>query len=172
MRSTKAQAALEFLTTYGWAFLVVLIMIGALAYFGILRPSQLLPEKCEFGKEFACEGYQLMYDNNSDGTATDGVLKFQLRNNAGMSIKIDAINISIDNPNPYNCIMDAVANSFDTKWDDRKTKDFISVDNCDNENAQFSQGQKGKVFVSMVYYKIGAEQFKHTAMGEIYANVK
>ena len=29
----------EFLTTYGWAFLIILIMIGALAYFGILSPS-------------------------------------------------------------------------------------------------------------------------------------
>ena len=36
----KAQAALEFLTTYGWAFIVILIMIGALAYFGVLNPSR------------------------------------------------------------------------------------------------------------------------------------
>ena len=31
----KSQAALEFLTTYAWAFLVIIIMIGALAYFGV-----------------------------------------------------------------------------------------------------------------------------------------
>jgi nicotinamide riboside transporter PnuC len=35
----KSQAFLEFLTVYGWAFLVILVMIGALAYFEILSPS-------------------------------------------------------------------------------------------------------------------------------------
>ncbi len=42
----KAQAAMEFLMTYGWAILVVLIAIGALAYFGVLNPEKFLPEKC------------------------------------------------------------------------------------------------------------------------------
>lgn len=32
--------------TYGWAILVVLVAIGALAYFGVLNPEQFLPEKC------------------------------------------------------------------------------------------------------------------------------
>ena len=42
----KAQAAMEFLMTYGWAILVVLSAIGALAYFGVLNPDRFLPEKC------------------------------------------------------------------------------------------------------------------------------
>jgi len=42
----KAQAAMEFLMTYGWAILVVLVAIGALAYFGVLSPQQYLPDKC------------------------------------------------------------------------------------------------------------------------------
>jgi hypothetical protein len=45
----KAQAAMEFLMTYGWAILVVLVVIGALAYFGVLSPKKLLPDKCLFG---------------------------------------------------------------------------------------------------------------------------
>jgi len=35
----KGQAIFEFFITYGWAFLVILVMIGALAYFGILSPD-------------------------------------------------------------------------------------------------------------------------------------
>jgi hypothetical protein len=42
----RGQAAMEFLMTYGWAILVVLIAIGALAYFGVLSPEEILPEKC------------------------------------------------------------------------------------------------------------------------------
>jgi len=33
------EAILEFLTTYGWAIIVLAVMIGALAYFGALKPA-------------------------------------------------------------------------------------------------------------------------------------
>jgi len=57
-KTKRAQAALEFLTTYGWAFLVILIMIGALAYFGVLNPSNLVPDTCTAGDGFTCTEYQ------------------------------------------------------------------------------------------------------------------
>lgn len=55
----KGQAAMEFLMTYGWAILVVLIAIGALAYFGVLSPERFLPEKCvvSTGSGLFCEDY-------------------------------------------------------------------------------------------------------------------
>src|SRR3990170_3053196 len=53
----RAQAAMEFLMTYGWAILVVLIVIGALAYFGVLDPSKLLPEKGGFPTGLHCDDY-------------------------------------------------------------------------------------------------------------------
>jgi hypothetical protein len=45
-RRKNAQAAMEFLMTYGWAILVVLAAIGALAYFGVLSPAKFIPESC------------------------------------------------------------------------------------------------------------------------------
>ena len=50
----KGQAALEFLMTYGWAILVVLAAIAALAYFGVLSPDRFLPEKCTLPSGLAC----------------------------------------------------------------------------------------------------------------------
>jgi len=44
----RGQAAMEFLMTYGWAIVVVLAAIGALAYFGVLSPSKLLPDRTTF----------------------------------------------------------------------------------------------------------------------------
>lgn len=38
-------AFMEFLLTYGWAILVVLVAIGALVYYGIISPGNLLPKK-------------------------------------------------------------------------------------------------------------------------------
>jgi|TARA_B100001971_G_C17802145_1_gene339860 hypothetical protein len=45
---------MEFLMTYGWAILVVLAAIAALAYFGVLSPEKFLPEKCLFETGFTC----------------------------------------------------------------------------------------------------------------------
>lgn len=50
----RAQAALEFLMTYGWAILVVLAAIGALAYFGVLNPANFLPAKCVASPGITC----------------------------------------------------------------------------------------------------------------------
>ena len=74
----RAQAAMEFLMTYGWAILVVLIVIGALAYFGVLSPSTLLPEKCTFPVSLTCTDHQV-----SSGTIT-----LILLNGAGRDMNI------------------------------------------------------------------------------------
>lgn len=55
----SGQAAVEFLLTYGWAMLAVLVMVGALSYFGFLSPSAFLPEKCEFMVGLSCRDFQL-----------------------------------------------------------------------------------------------------------------
>ena len=53
-RNNKSQAALEFIMTYGWAILVVLVAIGALAYFGVLSPEKFLPSRCTLASGIAC----------------------------------------------------------------------------------------------------------------------
>ncbi len=55
----KSQAAMEFLMTYGWAILVVLAAIAALAYFGVLSPEKFLPEKCILQPGIACISHKV-----------------------------------------------------------------------------------------------------------------
>ncbi|MBI2657310.1 hypothetical protein HYX08_01295 [Candidatus Woesearchaeota archaeon] len=55
----KAQAAMEFLMTYGWAILVVLAAIAALAYFGVLSPEKFLGEKCILEPGLACVSHKV-----------------------------------------------------------------------------------------------------------------
>ena len=50
----KAQATVEFLMTYGWAILALIIALGALAASGILSPSYLVSEECTFGSSVHC----------------------------------------------------------------------------------------------------------------------
>jgi len=59
IRHKKSQAAMEFLMTYGWAILVVLAAIAALAYFGVLSPEKFLPEKCVLQPGIACVSHKV-----------------------------------------------------------------------------------------------------------------
>ncbi|MCD6590212.1 hypothetical protein J7K74_03445 [Candidatus Woesearchaeota archaeon] len=42
----KSQSALELILTYGWVILVLMIVVGALAYFGVLNPKSSIPSYC------------------------------------------------------------------------------------------------------------------------------
>src|SRR3989344_2618867 len=81
----KGQAAMEFLMTYGWAILVVLIAIGALAYFGVLNMPGLLPNKCIFESGFACGEFKMTAEGGGP-PAYDVVVFF--KNSAGKAITI------------------------------------------------------------------------------------
>ena len=80
VKKKKAQAAFEYLTTYGWAVLTALVAIGALAYFGFLNPSNLLPNRCDFGSQLECAEYRI--------SASNGRVDLMLRNNFGKDIEL------------------------------------------------------------------------------------
>jgi len=83
LKYRKSQAAMEFLMTYGWAILVVLAAIAALAYFGVLSPEKLLPEKCILAPGIACVQHKV--------TETDTTLV--LSNGFGRTIKVTNIQV-------------------------------------------------------------------------------
>jgi len=81
----KGQAAMEFLMTYGWAILVVLAAVGALAYFGVLDSSSLFPEKCDFGGQ----GLTCLDKPSIDASAETVTLAF--KNNVGERVNITGV---------------------------------------------------------------------------------
>jgi len=82
----KAQAAMEFLMTYGWAILVVLVVIGALSYFGVLSPATLLPEKCTFPVSVSCVDFKV----------EAAQVTLVLLNGAGRDMEVEDIHASAD----------------------------------------------------------------------------
>jgi len=83
IKHRKSQAAMEFLMTYGWAILVVLAAIAALAYFGVLSPEKFLPEKCLLQTGFTCISSKIEVGQST----------VVLSNSQGKSITIDTIAI-------------------------------------------------------------------------------
>ena len=82
---SKGQAAMEFLMTYGWAILVVLIAVGALAYFGLLSPDKLLSDRCVItpGSGIVCDDYT--------SSATSQNIRLNLGNALNEDISITAV---------------------------------------------------------------------------------
>ena len=77
VRTKKAQAAMEFLMTYGWTILVALVVIGALIYFDVFNPGKFLPKTCNV-PGFSCE----------DFVVTTSIATVFLTNNQGDDINV------------------------------------------------------------------------------------
>ncbi len=151
----QGQAALEFLTTYGWAFLVILIMIAALSYFGILSPSKILPDRCNFGPEIGCINHLI---------GTNGV-SLKLKNNAEEPIVVASLAISTEKI-PLSCSSPLIGST----WKPAEIKDVpIS---CDFTNSGLTQGEKGKLNLKLSYYLVrSSSSFAKDVQGEVYTTV-
>jgi len=156
----KSQAALEFLTTYGWAFLVILIMIGTLAYFGILSPSRILPDRCTMGPEFTCENFQV----------TPTQIKIRLKNNLGESVATLSASVGTSGASSLTCTVNPPPIA---AWKTGEVIDF-TFDTCTNANAAgIVSGEKGKVNITVDYYTLtGGSAYLRQVAGEIYATVR
>ena len=89
MYGKKGQAAMEFLMTNGWAILVVLAAIGALAYFGVLSPDRFLPEKCTLPSGVAC----------LDFTGTTSQVDLVIQNSAGFDMQTTTVFVNSTSAN-------------------------------------------------------------------------
>ena len=160
--STKGQAALEFLTTYGWAFLVILIMIGTLAYFGILSPGKALPNRCNIGSEFQCQDYQI--------SATANTFRLRLKNSVGEPISVSAISLGSEGSTQYSCTLTSPA-SLPVTMNGGNITDF-SWGTCNSANAGFIAGEKGKVLITITYNSLSSgSTYSQQAKGEVFAGI-
>jgi len=82
--SSKAQAAIEFLLTYGWVLVAVIVVIGALAYFGLFDVSRFTPDKCEISNGFNCKDYMIR----------ENAIILLLENKVGTDLYISQLNFT------------------------------------------------------------------------------
>jgi len=92
----RGQTAVEYLMTYGWAILIILIVAGVLAYYGIFAPAGFLgPTARGFGQVQVLSPWSL---------ATTGTLTLNVENRVGKTINVTQLNATLDE-NPYNAII-------------------------------------------------------------------
>ena len=164
----RAQAALEFLTTYAWAFLVIIIMIGALAYFGVLSPSKLLPDRCTFGSEVGCSKDFLVVDNVATPANT---LTMRLENNVGASITITSATVTTDVTTAGTCVAKINDNAIsNTAWSSDETITFIVE--CTTGTSLVPK-EKIKFNIEINYFPTAAGlTYAKTVFGEVFTTIQ
>ena len=154
----RAQAAIEFMMTYGWAFMVVLVTIGALAYFGVLNPDRFVPDRCTFQQEIQCSDFQAAIDGS------DVTLRMFLQNNLGRTINVSSMEATaIDSSDVTNCV------SVPLNIGAGQLQEF----NCTFSNiaSSFPSGSKSKFEVEATYQEVGG-RYDHIVTGDVLATIQ
>ncbi len=90
MRDKKAQAAMEFLMTYGWAILAAIIAIGVL-YIIIGNPANLVGDRFSISDPFIALGK----------AASTTEVTIEVKNGAGEAVTISNVNIAATGCSDY-----------------------------------------------------------------------
>src|SRR3989338_7093244 len=154
--SRRSQAALEFLTTYAWAFLVILITLGALYYFGVFDFSKFLPQRCLFPSQFECIDYSFV------GNPVNQV-RLKLANDIGENIQVTGFTITNDAVNPLSC--SSLVPALPVDWIRDTEKDF-TFSGC--QNGAFIVEERTDAKITMKYYSPATpSKPEHTVNGRI-----
>lgn len=145
----KGQAAMEFLMTYGWAILVVLAAIGALAYFGVLSPDRFLPEKCTLPSGMACLDFAWTGDD----------FQLVIQNSGGFDMS--NVSVTIDGTG----CTDIASTVGSTSLIDGQQVTYSGFTGCDPASGKF----KGTLTVA---YTNLQTSLGHTKVGELIAKVE
>jgi len=93
----RGQSALEYLMTYGWVIIILLIAGGALYAMGILNPSTFTQK--------SCVGFELL-EYREHAFLDSGQFKLKIANGAGAKVFVNETKITIEgttktNTSPY-----------------------------------------------------------------------
>ena len=138
------------MTTYGWAFMVILASVGVLGYFGFLNPSKYIPESCEFGEQLKCEDHYFDTDNK---------IQFRFRNNFEAPIEITGANITNDE--------DVTINNFDGAEIDTGEIKKISFKAY---GIEANPNKKSNLKIELTFNRVGGS-VEHTIQGTLFTEV-
>jgi uncharacterized protein (UPF0333 family) len=156
MDNKKGQAAMEFLTTYGWAFLIIIVAIAGLTYFGVFDFRNKLPDACNTGMKLQCQGY---------GINTTGV-QLNLKNTELENIYVKKIVIK-EKTSTTTCTAPSTTPTTITASGAGRDVTFTPF-----TGACGIVTKKKSIFDVQVFYTIGTSAIETVASGQITTTVK
>ncbi|MEM3555855.1 MAG: hypothetical protein QXF56_04015 [Candidatus Micrarchaeia archaeon] len=91
MRMRKGQTAMEYLMTYGWAILIIMVVLAVLFYLGVLTPP--VPSQCTFPAGITCTTTKLH--------AGSGHLTLEIGQGTGHSITVTGVTCTQNTSQAY-----------------------------------------------------------------------
>jgi len=141
----KAQTALEFLMTYGWALLIILVILVVAWQWGLFNPRTV---------KRGSAGFWGLVPGDFAFTS-GGTLKISLENQIGSPVNITTINVTIENENTYVQIPNVQINpgenynrdftGFSSKPAGSKFEGFISIEYIDDRTGE-TYRSSGKIW--------------------------
>ncbi|MFH1471218.1 MAG: hypothetical protein ABIF01_05700 [Candidatus Micrarchaeota archaeon] len=92
---SRGQSATEQLITYGWAGMILVVIIAILVYFGVLSFGNAIPERCVFQTGFLCKSHRLYL-----GPSENLTVRFEVVSKFSRRITIKGVLCSSESPNP------------------------------------------------------------------------
>ena len=164
-KNRRAQAAMEFLMTYGWALLVVLVAIGALAYLGVLNPTRFVPDRCDIAPGISCNTQQVKANGGAGGTSTDYVY-VKLQNGLGETLTDVSLNLSAATVGGSSTCASSNRVILGSNWLDGTTAEFGFT--CGTPTT-WSVGDKFKSTMFLEYNASGVQRAKQ---GQLTATIE
>jgi len=84
----KGQTALEYLMTYGWAILIIVVVVAALFAMNVFNPSAWTGETASGFASFKVDAFSY------NGAAENGIVNFTLGNQLGSTITITSVSVT------------------------------------------------------------------------------
>lgn len=171
MLKKRGQAAMEYMTTYGWAIVVVLLVFVTLWWLGVFNVSQ--SDRCLVNPAFNCQNFK----------ATPDDVSLSLRNNGANDMAV--CDIICDGRKPGQGEILPGGSSYPncenegTRIISAGTKTVRASDNVDGSSVctyngadalEVGEVYKGKLYI--VYNEIGEGGNPRIVTGDIYATVQ
>jgi hypothetical protein len=159
MGNKSGQAAMEFLMTYSWALIIILIVVAAIVYFGVTNPKDFLPNRCLFSPEIGCVGSSL--------SSADDTFKIKLKNNFGDTITVTNLDLSAEDSPSFSCTNPTLP----VNWKNLESID-LTYTACDLASVNLYQGKTVKLALDLSFYpvKLGSS-YVTNVKGEIVTKV-
>lgn len=85
----KGQIALEYLVTYGWAFLVIFAVIAIMFATGLFSPNAYSTQECAFQPDIPCTSF-IFYQTNAG--SSQSTITYRLANGLGYKMNVTQVN--------------------------------------------------------------------------------
>jgi len=162
--SKRGQAAMEYLATYGWALLVILMVIASINYFGIISFNRWIPDICIFEQGIGCVEYIVDATPHSNGSMTHNHITLIIKNNFQKDMKQVSMNFALEG---------ATCQIYASGWG-TPAPSYIAAGNqntycieCDpSQTTYYSQSSFFKADMRVTYTMVG-ETISHLQTGEL-----